>query len=64
MSTIVDVLADAKICAKADPDLQCALALLLDFSKAYDSLSRVVFLAALRKLGFPQINEHVVDATG
>ena len=53
MATVIDILAATKICASRDPDLQCALVLFLDFSKAYDSLSRNSLLAVMKRIGFP-----------
>ena len=53
MATVIDILEAAKICASSDPDLQRALVLLLDFSNAYDSISRNFLPAVVNLLGFP-----------
>ena len=62
MSTIFDILAAAKICSDENLALETALLLRLDFSKSYDSLSRVFLFAALRKLGLPETFLDVVEA--
>ncbi|KAE9020215.1 hypothetical protein PR002_g12580 [Phytophthora rubi] len=49
----VDLFTAAQAAAKADPAMEEALALLLDFMKAYDSVDRDFLYAVLDWLGFP-----------
>ncbi|KAE9264706.1 hypothetical protein PR003_g32708 [Phytophthora rubi] len=49
----VDLFTAAQAAAKSDPDMAEALALLLDFRKAYDSVDREFLYAVLDWLGFP-----------
>ncbi|KAE8957019.1 hypothetical protein PF011_g31286 [Phytophthora fragariae] len=49
----VDLFTAAQAAAKEDPAMEEALALLLDFMKAYDSVDRDFLYAVLDWLGFP-----------
>ncbi|KAF1328452.1 reverse transcriptase, partial [Globisporangium splendens] len=51
--TTIDVLLAAQQRATSDPAMSRAIALLLDFAKAYDSLDRSFLAQALQHLGFP-----------
>ncbi|KAF1315300.1 reverse transcriptase, partial [Globisporangium splendens] len=51
--TTIDVLLAAQQRATSDPAVSRAIALLLDFAKAYDSLDRSFLVQALQHLGFP-----------
>uniref|UniRef100_A0AAV1UX75 Reverse transcriptase domain-containing protein n=1 Tax=Peronospora matthiolae TaxID=2874970 RepID=A0AAV1UX75_9STRA len=62
MATVLDIFAAAKLCACNDPELHRSLMLLLDFSKAYDSLSRNFLLAVMSRLGFPASFVHLTSA--
>ncbi|KAF1336803.1 reverse transcriptase, partial [Globisporangium splendens] len=52
ITTVIDTLNAAKAAANSNPALRRALALLLDFAKAYDSLDRDFLTQALESLGF------------
>ncbi|CEG48765.1 uncharacterized protein PHALS_06570 [Plasmopara halstedii] len=64
MGTVVDIFTAANISARDDPELRHALVLLLDFSKAYDSLARDFLLATLRRLGVHRERLPVAAARG
>ena len=49
----LDIFAAAKIAVKNEEAMKDAIVLLLDFSKAYDTLQRHFLLAVLKLLGFP-----------
>ncbi|KAE9183221.1 hypothetical protein PF004_g24009 [Phytophthora fragariae] len=49
----VDLYSAAKVTAESDPSQQDALAMLLDFAKAYDSLARLFLMMVLAWLGYP-----------
>ncbi|KAF1316936.1 reverse transcriptase, partial [Globisporangium splendens] len=51
--TTIDVLLAAQQRATSDPAMSRAIALFLDFAKAYDSLDRSFLAQALQHLGFP-----------
>ncbi|KAF1323228.1 reverse transcriptase, partial [Globisporangium splendens] len=51
--TTIDVLLAAQQRATSDPAMSRAIALLLDFAKAYDSIDRSFLAQALQHLGFP-----------
>ncbi|KAF1321216.1 reverse transcriptase, partial [Globisporangium splendens] len=58
--TTIDVLLAAQQRATSDPAMSRAIALLLDFAKAYDSLDRSFLAQALQHLGFPLKFVHLV----
>ncbi|KAF1333235.1 reverse transcriptase, partial [Globisporangium splendens] len=58
--TTIDVLLAAQQRATSDPAMSGAIALLLDFAKAYDSLDRSFLAQALQHLGFPLKFVHLV----
>ncbi|KAF1329401.1 reverse transcriptase, partial [Globisporangium splendens] len=58
--TTIDVLLAAQQRATSDPAMSKAIALLLDFAKAYDSLDRSFLAQALQHLGFPLKFVHLV----
>ncbi|KAF1329640.1 reverse transcriptase, partial [Globisporangium splendens] len=58
--TTIDVLLAAQQRAMSDPAMSRAIALLLDFAKAYDSLDRSFLAQALQHLGFPLKFVHLV----
>ncbi|KAF1317072.1 reverse transcriptase, partial [Globisporangium splendens] len=58
--TTIDVLLAAQQRATSDPAMSRAIALLLDFAKAYDSLDRSFLAQALQYLGFPLKFVHLV----
>ncbi|KAF1329554.1 reverse transcriptase, partial [Globisporangium splendens] len=58
--TTIDVLLAAQQRATSDPAMSRAIALLLDFAKAYDSLDRSFLVQALQHLGFPWKFVHLV----
>ncbi|KAF1322650.1 Abc transporter g family member 31, partial [Globisporangium splendens] len=58
--TTIDVLLAAQQRATSDPAMSRAIALLLDFAKAYDSIDRSFLAQALQHLGFPLKFVHLV----
>ncbi|KAF1314632.1 reverse transcriptase, partial [Globisporangium splendens] len=58
--TTIDVLLATQQRATSDPAMSKAIALLLDFAKAYDSLDRSFLAQALQHLGFPLKFVHLV----
>ncbi|KAF1316300.1 reverse transcriptase, partial [Globisporangium splendens] len=58
--TTIDVLLAAQQRATSDPAMSRAIALLLDFAKAYDSLDRSFLAQTLQHLGFPLKFVHLV----
>ncbi|KAF1327318.1 reverse transcriptase, partial [Globisporangium splendens] len=58
--TTIDVLLAAQQRVTSDPAMSRAIALLLDFAKAYDSLDRSFLAQALQHLGFPLKFVHLV----
>ncbi|KAF1328105.1 reverse transcriptase, partial [Globisporangium splendens] len=58
--TTIDMLLAAQQRATSDPAMSRAIALLLDFAKAYDSIDRSFLAQALQHLGFPLKFVHLV----
>ncbi|GMF44381.1 unnamed protein product [Phytophthora fragariaefolia] len=50
----IDLFAAAQVSAESARDQQLALAMMLDYEKAYDALARMFLVMVLRWLGFPE----------